>query len=473
MLRTKSSPTVKKSDRVPSFQQTSFFLKRAKCITNSIYSKLEKSSVLAITATIILTAESASAACPTGVGMAKGCISPEILSTSLVGYQLGEETYNFVPLPAPQLMVSSVPRSGVLEGSFDSVLSGNTAILAGAFGVPTAIAGLYAAGKSNNNSSSSSSVKAIKKSAPSSKATIMGTRRVAAAAAALKNVVTSSRSAASTPSKKVVPKWLNPPPSKASAGIATKKSSYSRQASSIGTKILRDAMKAPGGEEPNNSQFAAALGLAVITAGVFLTQIVPLALSSNKNRGAMPTLEDALAVAELQTQKSAISRASVVPAPSLAIQGGGNKAMQPLPSLPLPSQVKAEASAPAFSSRQALLEQGIPRVMSSPLSSASRLQPSDAPAGEAEKPEKSVSTLPSGGDSSSNVAVAAVAIVLALSAAAAISKQQEQPEKISPNSSKSATPTDPATVLPTAVSPPSIAASDVNDNAPSQGPSKS
>lgn len=67
---------------------------------------------------------------------------------------------------------------------------------------------------------------------------------------------------------------------------------------SSGTKFFRDAVKTPGGEEPNNSQFLGILGLAVVTGVTFLSFASDPTLVTPRG-GSVPTLDDAL---ELSTK---------------------------------------------------------------------------------------------------------------------------------------------------------------------------
>ena len=83
-------------------------------------------------------------------------------------------------------------------------------------------------------------------------------------------------------------------------GGGTKKVSTSKAPppSSGGTSLLRDAVKAPGGEEANTAQFIGALGLAAVTAFTFLSLASSPSLKTTSSTGRIPTLDDALELAQ-------------------------------------------------------------------------------------------------------------------------------------------------------------------------------
>ncbi len=83
----------------------------------------------------------------------------------------------------------------------------------------------------------------------------------------------------------------------AAGSVKLKSGAAVKRASGGGTQLIKDAFKAPGGEEPNTSQFIAARGLAAGSFLLFQTINGPDAVVVAK-KAVTPTLEDALIVAE-------------------------------------------------------------------------------------------------------------------------------------------------------------------------------
>ncbi|GAX82628.1 hypothetical protein CEUSTIGMA_g10054.t1 [Chlamydomonas eustigma] len=270
MLRTRASSTA----RLPGFKKITLSNQRRVCIVHSSGHDSVKSAFLAFSAMVVLVTESASAS-PAVTATDQESSTTQSPTTLVTSYNQNKGLPPFLQISSPDVSTSDSKSAGILR----RVPGATAAAISAGAGAVMVLGSLFFRQRSNIDSDETDD-DVEGEDVP------LETGREASTRPPVRFGVSRSSLAAA-------PSGINRQSVDTPAALRSRRNRQisEEELEEVDDKpppsLLKDALKAPGGDELSNVQFAAVVGFIVVTAAVFYAQLVPLATTAvKKNKAA-------------------------------------------------------------------------------------------------------------------------------------------------------------------------------------------